>query len=182
MMEGQHTPMTIPVALPYPAPNPEILAELQKETELAEKICVVGALVVNDHGKIFVHKRSAKRKFLPGCWDIPGGHVEAGESLLGALERELLEETGWQLQDAVELLCIRDWQLDDGSRSQGRREFDFLVTTRAPRKAPRLEHGKHVDHRWVGRADLPLLMENRSPGDSFMQDLVRSALERLDQL
>lgn len=30
----------------------------------------------------------------PGCWALPGGKVESGETLLGAMERECVEELG----------------------------------------------------------------------------------------
>ena len=34
-------------------------------------------------------------------WDVPGGHREGGEDPLTALKREVLEESGAQVQDAV---------------------------------------------------------------------------------
>lgn len=32
-----------------------------------------------------------------GCWGLPGGYVEPGESVSGAVEREVREETGWAI-------------------------------------------------------------------------------------
>jgi len=51
----------------------------------------VGCLVLRE-GRILL----VKRAYPPGKgrWSIPGGHVEIGESLLKAAERELKEETG----------------------------------------------------------------------------------------
>ncbi|MFC3551422.1 NUDIX domain-containing protein [Lysobacter cavernae] len=53
----------------------------------------VGALIVHD-GKVLLGRRSADREWLPGAWDVFGGHVEAGESGPQALCRELDEELG----------------------------------------------------------------------------------------
>ncbi|WPO69906.1 NUDIX hydrolase [Streptomyces sp. KN37] len=38
------------------------------------------------------------RRLFPDCWDIVGGHVEPGESLLDTLAREVAEETGRHLR------------------------------------------------------------------------------------
>jgi 8-oxo-dGTP pyrophosphatase MutT (NUDIX family) len=56
---------------------------------------VLGALV-REGRVLLVHRRPNKRAY-PGVWDLPGGVIEAGESELGALTRELHEELGVQI-------------------------------------------------------------------------------------
>ena len=52
----------------------------------------VGAIMVRD-GKVLLGLRAAHKSFA-GCWDVIGGHVEAGEESWQALCRELREEVG----------------------------------------------------------------------------------------
>ncbi len=124
---------------------------------------MVGALIVNAE-RVFVHRRGPQRAFLPDCWDVPGGHVEPGESLLEALGREVFEETGWQT--------------DPGDPATGRREFDFLVLVDGDLTQPRLEVPKQIEFRWVGREDTALLDENRRRDDGLIRFLVELALSR----
>jgi len=56
------------------------------------KVTVVG-FVLHD-GKLLVCKRSDSKQFLPGFYELPGGHLEAGESPQQALQREFVEELG----------------------------------------------------------------------------------------
>lgn len=53
----------------------------------------VGAFLVRD-GRVLLGRRAADREWLAGAWDVFGGHIEAGESELDALARELDEEIG----------------------------------------------------------------------------------------
>jgi 8-oxo-dGTP diphosphatase len=65
---------------------------------------VVGALV-HDGRVLLAHRRPDKRAY-PNVWDLPGGVVEAGETELGALSRELHEELGVHIETgSVSHLC-----------------------------------------------------------------------------
>jgi 8-oxo-dGTP diphosphatase len=54
----------------------------------------VAAGLLCRQGRLLLGKRSARRMSYPGVWDLPGGHVEAGETSEQALQRELREELG----------------------------------------------------------------------------------------
>jgi ADP-ribose pyrophosphatase YjhB (NUDIX family) len=43
----------------------------------------------------------------PRGWDIPGGHVEDGESVLEALTREVFEEAGFRITSAQPFVYLR---------------------------------------------------------------------------
>jgi 8-oxo-dGTP pyrophosphatase MutT (NUDIX family) len=49
----------------------------------------VGVFVRDRHGWILLEKRSDC-----GLWELPGGRIEPGESIMTAAEREVKEETG----------------------------------------------------------------------------------------
>ncbi|MEZ5244428.1 MAG: NUDIX hydrolase [Acidimicrobiales bacterium] len=52
---------------------------------------VAGGLITNDDGLLLVANRRRDGRI---DWSTPGGVVDAGETLLGALSREVEEETG----------------------------------------------------------------------------------------
>ena len=83
---------------------------------------VVAALV--REGRVLLVHRSPNRRAYPGVWDLPGGHIERGETELVALARELREELGVQIAtDSAISLC----RLDAGSGSAGVRLSAWLV-------------------------------------------------------
>jgi 8-oxo-dGTP diphosphatase len=56
------------------------------------RVRCVGAVVVNDDGRLLVVRRG--RPPGQGLWSLPGGRVEPGESDAIAIMREMREETG----------------------------------------------------------------------------------------
>lgn len=135
-----------------------------------QAVCV-GALIRDDRNRVFVHRRSADRRLLPGTWDIVGGHVEPGESSDEALAREIEEETGWGLRRIEAVVADWRWEFDGTVRS----ERDYLVEVEGDLSTPRLEPGKHDAFAWVGPDDLDLLMEGRTDGDRQLRDIVAKA-------
>ena len=65
---------------------------------------VVGALT-REGRVLLVHRRPDKHAY-PDTWDLPGGHLESGETELEALTRELHEELGVRIEtDSTSHLC-----------------------------------------------------------------------------
>lgn len=65
---------------------------------------VVGALV--REGQVLLVHRNPGREAYPNVWDLPGGHIEPGESELTALMREIHEELGVEIDlGSVSHLC-----------------------------------------------------------------------------
>src|SRR3989338_2838916 len=69
----------------------------------------VKVLLKNSEGKHLLLKRSDKKYPEVGPkWDIVGGRINPGTSLLENLKREVREETGLELSDEPKLIAAQD--------------------------------------------------------------------------
>ena len=66
-------------------------------------------------------------------YNQPAGHLEAQESLIAAIQREVLEESAWQFQPAG-LVGIYRWQLAPGETTYLRFCFHGSVTAHDPQR------------------------------------------------
>jgi len=138
---------------------------------------VVGLVLVRGDGRVFSQKRSPHRRLFPGCWDLVGGHVEPGEDLESALNRELYEETGWTITSLLGFRKLVDWEsMNKDGTLQKKREFVFAVRPQGNLDRPRLETDKVTQARWFGPNDLSLLLENRLDKDRYVYELVSQEL------
>lgn len=137
------------------------------------EVWTVGAVILNRQGAAFAQKRSHDRRLFPDTWDIVGGHVEPGESLMSALAREVEEETGWRLRRVRRLLGVSSWTGDDGRGV--RHEADYLVDVDGDLDHPELEWAKHSAYGWFSPDNLHRLKENCPPGNYLIHDLLAQA-------
>jgi mutator protein MutT len=79
----------------------------------------VGAVVIHD-GKVLLIRRA--KEPLRGRWVVPGGTVEAGETLHQALVREVREETDLMVEPG-EVLLVFDRVL----RERGRLVYHYVI-------------------------------------------------------
>ena len=75
---------------------------MEEKTDCEELTEVVAAVIERD-GLLLVCKRAEKKRH-GGLWEFPGGKLEAGESLLDAVRRELAEELGLSVSGIGKLL------------------------------------------------------------------------------
>ncbi|MVO16803.1 NUDIX domain-containing protein [Parasedimentitalea huanghaiensis] len=75
---------------------------------------IVNGLLVRN-GQVLMARRCANRRLYPNTWSFPGGHVETGETLKQALQRELLEEIGIAPRSVMLLTRLYDRPQQDGT-------------------------------------------------------------------
>ncbi len=69
----------------------------------------VKAFLRNKQGKYLLLKRApSKQKTIDGTWDLVGGRIETGTTLLENLKREVKEETALELISEPRLICAQD--------------------------------------------------------------------------
>ena len=117
---------------------------------------IVTAALVREGRVLLVH-RSPNRRAYPGVWDLPGGHIETGETELAALTREMHEELGVQI---AAVSAIRLCRLAAGRGAESVRLSAWLVgewqgtpTNVAPEE--------HDEIQWFRPDELPGLAHGR---------------------
>lgn len=98
----------------------EAIAALDRRSlPLAGRKAAAVALVVVDTGDesgLVLTKRSARLRAHAGQWALPGGRVDAGESVEDAARRELHEELGLLVDDTAVIGLLDDYATRSGYR------------------------------------------------------------------
>lgn len=84
----------------------------------------------------------------PGTWALPGGKLEAGETLLGGMERECIEELG-SFPTYQRLIPLEKFTSSDGGF-----EYHTWVCVVASEFVPRLNH-EHLGYAWIDAGTWP---------------------------
>lgn len=66
----------------------------------------MAGVLINSHNEVLISNRR-QNTHLAGLWEFPGGKLEPGESRLQGLSRELHEELGIKVAQAVALIRVR---------------------------------------------------------------------------
>lgn len=118
-----------------------------------------GVHVLLEQGRQVLLLRRAGTGFFDGLYSLPGGHVEAGESLRQTAARELIEETGVWVDPAALVYLGVVHRMSDTNR------IDFFLQAPTWTGMPTIrEPGKCDDLVWVDRGELtqPLVPYVRS--------------------
>ena len=112
------------------------------------RIPCVGAIVRDGAGRLLLIKRGHDPE--AGCWSLPGGRIEPGETDAQALVREMREETGLTVLPGPLLGAVE--RPGPGGSIIDIRDYAATVT------GGTLAAGDDAaDARWVAAADVPRL-------------------------
>ncbi|HEY9347920.1 MAG TPA: NUDIX domain-containing protein [Inquilinus sp.] len=102
------------------------------------------AILLRD-GRILLGRRTPQRRSYPDCWDVLGGHLEAGETPEQALVREVQEEAGVTPLRHRLVATLPD--LDPVRNGEAR--YHVFVVTGWTGGEPRMLGDEHSELRWI---------------------------------
>lgn len=115
-----------------------------------------GGIILNEQGEILLLKR--KKEPESGCWSLPGGAIEYGESAEKAIIREIKEETNL---DCYSILFIGYYDYILKVQATHWVSMFFLVQCENY-DAQNMEADKHSEHKWFHINRLPENLTNNT--------------------
>ena len=129
----------------------------------------VKVLLKNPEGKYLLIRRAPSEKNGPGKWDIPGGRMEAGSTMMENLAREVMEETGLTMTSEPRMLGIQDMLWPD-------RHVVRITHTGTREGEPRLSE-EHSEYLWATIAEI--LGLNEREFDTYLNKLISANKDSL---
>ena len=134
---------------------------------MGDFVRVVAGALIREDGQILLGHRTATRRHYPGVWDLPGGHIEAGETSEEAIARELREELGVAVSDDIS----RPWK----PVSFGNIEMSVFLIRDWTDCVANLAPEEHDTLAWFGEQDLASLSMAHPSYQHLLTDALRSA-------
>jgi 8-oxo-dGTP diphosphatase len=109
----------------------------------------------NGTRKVFLPKRAETKKFLPGVYEIPGGHIDYGEDIVHGLKREIKEELEIDIR-VGDPFAVFDYTNEiKGSHSI---EVIYFATLKGEPDDIRLHPEDHSEGLWLGEDELSIIV------------------------
>lgn len=101
--------------------------------------------------KVFMPKRAMTKKFLPGAFELPGGHIDFGEDMVTGLKREVFEEFNVHINVGDPFGVFTYTNEVKGSHSI---EVVYFATLADSSENIKLDPEYHSEYRWVAENEL----------------------------
>ena len=113
--------------------------------------------------KVFLARRADTKKFLPGVYELPGGHIEYGEDIVVGLRREILEELGMKIKVGDPFVAFTYTNDIKGSHSI---EVVYFAEFADPIEHIKINLHDHSEFGWFAEEELHKVMsENKREED-----------------
>ena len=115
-----------------------------------------GGLVSNRRGDFLLIRRN-------GLWDLPKGHQEAGEDISTTALREVQEETGINLLELKDLICITDHCYRRDGKWHLKHTYWYNMLYNDPTDLTPQKEEDISKAAWVAKSSLPPFLHNTFP-------------------
>lgn len=112
--------------------------------------------------KVFLPKRADTKKFLPGVYELPGGHIDFGENIVDGLKREIKEEFDMEINVGDPFACFTYTNDVKGSHSI---EVIYFAVFANPIEQITLHPDDHSRFDWIAEDELEKIMTENKRGD-----------------
>lgn len=115
---------------------------------------ITACAFLHQDGKVFIAKRADTKKFLPGKYELPGGHIEFGETLEDGLKREFQEEFGVEITVGEPFFAFTYTNTEKQSHSV---EIIYFATLKDDMQEIKLNPADHSEYKWLGESEMNIL-------------------------
>lgn len=126
--------------------------------------------------KVFLPKRADTKKFLPGVYELPGGHIEYGEDLKKGLAREIMEEFGMHV-DIGEVVDVFTY-MNDIKQSHSI-EVIYFAQFADFLEQIRINPEDHSSYGWFAEDELAVVFKGDKGLDDSEADAIRKGFIKL---
>ena len=112
--------------------------------------------------KVFLPKRAITKKFLPGVYELPGGHVDFGEKMVKALKREVREEHEMNIKIGDPFYVFTYTNNIKGSHSI---EVIYFATFVGSIKDIKIHPEDHSKFGWFSENEMDEVVSNKGKND-----------------
>jgi 8-oxo-dGTP diphosphatase len=112
--------------------------------------------------KVFLPRRADTKKFLPGVYEFPGGHIDYGEDLVEGLKREIKEEFEVDINVGEPFAAFTYTNEVKGSHSI---EVIYFATFISPIEDIKIHPDDHSEFGWFAEDELDKVIDNNKRDD-----------------
>lgn len=126
-------------------------SEVPAHGEQVITACALIHHVFDGEVKVFLPKRAGAKKFFPGVFELPGGHIDWREDMVDGLKREIKEEFGMRIKVGDPFAAFTYFNEIKGSHSV---EVVFFAAFEGPIENIKINAGDHSEFKWVSQDEI----------------------------
>lgn len=112
--------------------------------------------------KVFLPKRALTKKFLPGVYELPGGHIDFGEEIEIGLKREIIEEFGMNIKISDPFYVFT--YINEIKKSHSI-EVIYLAKFTKPINNIKINPEDHSEYGWFSKDEIKKIINNNKRED-----------------